>query len=84
MSERITRHRLQVAADLDRFINEQALPGTGVDESAFWAGVDALFHDLTPKTANCLKSATRCKRSWTLGTVKTPARSATCPPTAAS
>ena len=25
MSERITRHRLQVAADLDRFINEQAL-----------------------------------------------------------
>ena len=31
MSERITRHRLQVAADLDSFINEQALPGTGVD-----------------------------------------------------
>ena len=29
MSERITRHRLQVATELDRFINEQALPGTG-------------------------------------------------------
>lgn len=63
MSERITRHRLQVAADLDRFINEQALPGTGVDENAFWAGVDALFYDLTPKTVNCWKSATRCKKT---------------------
>ncbi|MCB8889331.1 malate synthase G [Vreelandella malpeensis] len=55
MSERITRHRLQVAAELDRFINEQALPGTGVDEQAFWAGVDALFHDLTPKNQRLLE-----------------------------
>ncbi|EHJ94415.1 malate synthase G [Vreelandella boliviensis] len=55
MSERITRHRLQVAADLDRFINKQALPGTGVDENAFWAGVDALFHDLTPKNRQLLE-----------------------------
>ncbi len=55
MSERITRHRLQVAADLDRFINEQALPGTGVDEKAFWAGVDALFHDLAPKNRRLLE-----------------------------
>ncbi|MGO3058942.1 MAG: malate synthase G, partial [Halomonas sp.] len=54
MSERITHHRLQVAAELDRFINEQALPGTGVDKSAFWAGVDALFHDLTPKNRQLL------------------------------
>ena len=54
MSERITRHRMQVAAELDRFINEQALPGTGVDESAFWSGVDALFHDLTPKNKQLL------------------------------
>ena len=55
MSERITRHRLQVAADLDEFISQQALPGTGVDESAFWAGVDALFHDLTPKNRQLLE-----------------------------
>jgi len=54
MSERITRHRLQVAAELDRFINEQALPGTGVDQDAFWAGADALFHDLAPKNRQLL------------------------------
>ncbi|MFI0473352.1 malate synthase G [Halomonas sp. HMF6819] len=55
MSERITRHRLQVAAELDRFITEQALPGSGVDEDAFWSGVDALFHDLTPKNQRLLE-----------------------------
>ncbi|WP_017429272.1 malate synthase G [Vreelandella jeotgali] len=54
MSERITRHRLQVSADLDRFINEQALPGTGVDQDAFWAGVDALFNDLAPRNRELL------------------------------
>jgi len=59
MTQRITRHRLQVAAELDRFINEQALPGTGVDPEAFWAGVDALFHDLTPKNRELLAERDR-------------------------
>ena len=59
MSQRITRHRLQVAAELDRFINEQALPGTGVDPDAFWAGVDALFHDLTPRNRELLAERDR-------------------------
>ncbi|MFO8044380.1 MAG: malate synthase G, partial [Halomonas sp.] len=54
MTERVTRHRLQVAAELDRFISEQALPGTGLDADAFWAGVDAVFHDLTPKNRELL------------------------------
>ncbi|MBB3190189.1 malate synthase G [Halomonas cerina] len=59
MTQRITRHRLQVAAELDRFINEQALPGTGVDPDAFWAGVDALFHDLTPQNRELLAERER-------------------------
>ncbi|HSH50040.1 MAG TPA: malate synthase G, partial [Halomonas sp.] len=54
MTERITRHRLQVAAELDRFINERALPGTGVDPDDFWQGVDAIFHDLTPRNRELL------------------------------
>ncbi|MBZ0332495.1 malate synthase G [Halomonas sp. ANAO-440] len=54
MSERITRHRLQVAAELDAFITEQALPGTGIDAETFWAGVDAIFHDLTAKNRDLL------------------------------
>ncbi|RDB42211.1 malate synthase G [Halomonas sp. DQ26W] len=54
MSERVTRHRLQVAAQLDGFITEQALPGTGIDAETFWAGVDAIFQDLTAKNRNLL------------------------------
>ncbi|NLC22726.1 MAG: malate synthase G, partial [Halomonadaceae bacterium] len=59
MTERINRHRLQVAAELDRFINEHALPGTGLDADSFWAGVDAIFHDLTPKNRELLAERDR-------------------------
>ncbi|MCC5881899.1 MAG: malate synthase G [Halomonas sp.] len=59
MSERVTRHRLQVAAELDRFINDKALPGTGIDSESFWAGVDAIFHDLTPKNRELLAERDR-------------------------
>ncbi|WP_010625793.1 malate synthase G [Halomonas sp. KM-1] len=59
MSERVTRHRLQVAAELDRFINDQALPGAGIDAESFWAGVDAIFHDLTPKNRELLAERER-------------------------
>ena len=38
----ITRGRLQVAEQLDNFINEQALPGTGVDKDTFWQGAETL------------------------------------------
>ncbi|MDT8879012.1 malate synthase G [Halomonas saccharevitans] len=59
MTQRIARHRLQVAAELDRFINEQALPGSGVDPEAFWSGVDALFHDLAPQNRELLAERDR-------------------------
>ncbi|QFU03333.1 Malate synthase G [Halomonas sp. THAF5a] len=59
MTQRIARHRLQVAAELDRFINERALPGTGVDPDAFWSGVDALFHDLVPQNRELLAERDR-------------------------
>ncbi|SDK00885.1 malate synthase G [Billgrantia gudaonensis] len=67
MTQRVTRHRLQVAAELDRFVNERALPGTGVDPEAFWTGVDALFHDLTPKNRELLAERDRLQErldSW--------------------
>ncbi|WP_414828088.1 malate synthase G [Alteromonas sp. H39] len=40
------RGRLQVADALDTFINEQALPETGIDKDAFWQGTEAIFADL--------------------------------------
>jgi len=54
MTERISRHRLQIAAELHEFIESEALPGTGVDSAAFWSGFDALVHDLTPRNRELL------------------------------
>ncbi len=49
MVDRVDRAGLQVASVLDRFINEEALPGTGVDPEQFWQGFSAIVSDLTPK-----------------------------------
>jgi malate synthase len=40
---------LQVATELYDFVNEQAIPGTGVDAERFWAEFAVLIHDLAPK-----------------------------------
>ncbi|MDT7834004.1 malate synthase G [Aquabacterium sp. OR-4] len=59
MSARTPIHRLQVATPLAQFIDEQVLPGTGVDRAAFWAGFDAIAHDLAPKNAALLAERDR-------------------------
>jgi malate synthase len=59
MSERIQHNGLQVAAILSRFIEDEALPGTGIDRAAFWQGFDALVHDLAPKNRALLAERDR-------------------------
>lgn len=59
MTERVSHHRLQVAAELERFISEEALPGTDVDPEAFWSGFDALIHDLAPRNRELLAERDR-------------------------
>lgn len=55
MTERIQAGGLQVAKELYDFINNKAIPGTGIDQSAFWAGFDELVHDLAPKNKALLE-----------------------------
>lgn len=59
MTSRTQAHGLQVATELHRFINEQVLPGTGVDAATFWQGFDAIVHDLAPKNAALLAERDR-------------------------
>ena len=59
MTERTTLHRLQVAVQLQRFIDEQVLPGTGIEPAAFWQGFDQIVHDLGPKNAALLAERDR-------------------------
>ncbi|MDE2564713.1 MAG: malate synthase G, partial [Burkholderiales bacterium] len=56
---RTTIHGLQVATVLHRFIDDEVLPGTGVDPAAFWAGFDALVRDLAPRNAALLAERER-------------------------
>lgn len=48
MSVTIDIHGLKVDAELHRFIETEALPGTGVEPAAFWSGFATLFRDLAP------------------------------------
>ncbi|MEO1201047.1 MAG: malate synthase G, partial [Pseudomonadota bacterium] len=48
MPERIETNGLKVDQTLYRFINDEALPGTGVSPETFWAGLAALISDLGP------------------------------------
>jgi malate synthase len=49
MAKRIELFGLKVDADLAEFVDQQALPGTGVAKDAFWQGFAALVADLAPK-----------------------------------
>ncbi|MCB1916313.1 MAG: malate synthase G [Rhodocyclaceae bacterium] len=59
MTDRIQCGRLQVSSQLHQFIENEALPGSGVDAAAFWSGFDALVHDLAPKNKALLAERDR-------------------------
>jgi len=49
MTEHVQVGGLQVAKVLFDFVNNEAIPGTGVTAEQFWAGADKVIHDLAPK-----------------------------------
>ena len=51
----LERGDLRVAPLLAAFIEDEALPGTGVDPSAFWDGLSTLVHDFGPRNAALLQ-----------------------------
>ncbi len=48
------RAGLEVADELAAFLENEALPGTGVDADAFWTGVSAVFARFTPENRRLL------------------------------
>jgi malate synthase len=49
MTERVEIGGLQVAKVLFDFVNNEAIPGTGLNADAFWTGAASVIHDLAPK-----------------------------------
>jgi len=59
MTARTACHRLQVATELYRFIEDRVLPVAGLTSADFWKGFDALVHDLAPKNIALLAERDR-------------------------
>jgi len=59
MTERIQCNQLQVDALLHRFIENEALPGTGIDGTAFWKGFSDLANELAVKNRALLAERDR-------------------------
>ncbi|GAA4101444.1 malate synthase G [Nocardioides kongjuensis] len=48
-SDRVALGGLRVAPVLHAFVRDEALPGSGLDEAAFWTGVEALLRTFVPR-----------------------------------
>ncbi len=49
LTDMLDRGGLRVAGVLARFVEERALPGTGIGPAAFWAGTAAIFERFAPE-----------------------------------
>lgn len=52
-------HPLQIAPTLQRFIEDEVLPGTGIEARTFWQGFSTLIHDLAPQNRALLAERER-------------------------
>ena len=59
MTARTTVHRLQVATDLFRFIEDQVLPDLKIASASYWQSFDALVADLAPRNGALLAERDR-------------------------
>jgi malate synthase len=54
MSERIQEGTLQVARPLHQLLEQDILPGTGIEPARFWQQLERLLRDLTPQNRELL------------------------------
>src|SRR5210317_2440071 len=54
MMQRTEVNGLKVASELYNFVNEEVLPGTGVNSDSFWASFADIIHDLAPRNRELL------------------------------
>src|SRR5665213_749012 len=59
MADRIEKHGLKISPVLFHFIEKEALPGSGVDPTTFWAGFAALAVKLMPQNRALLAERDR-------------------------
>jgi malate synthase len=55
LTDRVTHSGLQIAPELYAFINDEALPGTGISPDAFWRGFAGIVSELTAENRALLE-----------------------------
>ena len=55
MTARTNIHGLQVSDELMNFVNNEVLPGTGVDQDHFWSGFAAAVEEMAPENRALLQ-----------------------------
>ena len=53
--KKVTINDLRIDENLIKFINEEAIPGTGLDSEHFWKEFSNIVHELAPKNKNLIK-----------------------------
>ncbi|SDI14550.1 malate synthase G [Alteribacillus bidgolensis] len=56
MSNYVKTGNLQVASELYEFINQEAIPDTGITSEKFWQGLDNIIHELAPENKELLET----------------------------
>lgn len=54
MSERVNQHGYQINSQLYQFVNQDVLPGTGVDQDGFWQSLADIFTEFAPRNRDLL------------------------------
>ncbi len=53
--KKVTINDLKIDENLIKFINDEAIPGTGLDSDHFWKEFSNVVHELTPQNKNLIK-----------------------------
>ena len=62
MAMRVEKSGLQVDKILADFIDQSALPGTGIESDAFWSGFSTLLNEFAPRNAALLARRTEIQK----------------------
>lgn len=55
MTQRIQQGKLKIAEELFNLVNEEIVPGTGIEAEDFWSGLENILNDLAPKNKALLE-----------------------------
>ena len=69
--KKVNINNLKIDENLIKFINEEAIPGTGLDIDHFWKEFSNVVHELTPKNKNLIKKEKKYKKKLMTGICQT-------------